>query len=166
MRCNDWSDRCYFTPLVITFGCHWPSHFVCICIHNMSFDAQFRKTLVYKQGFLSYLLHWENVSNCLPGIKLWNNLHSSSFPLPHLVKIVRNFQANLSWQNSLFSLFFCISTLGYLSRHLESLLDVIELIILRAFTCRAPKLGPAPSMCPSLPGWSPCSLHALPDFEK
>ena len=44
------------------------------------------KTLIYKQWNLTYWPFWKNVTNHLHGIKLWNNLHSSSFPLLHLLK--------------------------------------------------------------------------------
>ena len=45
---------------------------------------------------------WEHITNSLHGIKLRNNLHSSSFPLHHLWKILHKFQATLYKSISLF----------------------------------------------------------------
>ena len=36
-RCNDWLARSYFTPLGITFECHYVNHFVCISMQGRVF---------------------------------------------------------------------------------------------------------------------------------
>ena len=69
-------------------------------------DTQTNKeTFLCKRGIWLTCLFEKNVTNNVHGIQLLNNSHSSSFPLLHLFKRLCKFQANLSRQNSLFSLF-------------------------------------------------------------
>ena len=56
-------------------------------------------------GGLTYLSRWETQNTYLHTIKLWNNLHSSPFPLLHLWKILHKFQATFGSWFSLFSPF-------------------------------------------------------------
>ena len=46
--CNDWPDRCCFTPLAITFGAIELT-ILCVFVCKVGcFDAQIKETLLYK----------------------------------------------------------------------------------------------------------------------
>ena len=74
----DWPNRCCSTPLAITF--------VCIHMHGKIFWCSYYGDPNVQIGGLTYLPLWENVTNYLHGIKLWNNLHFSIFKPLFLAK--------------------------------------------------------------------------------
>jgi hypothetical protein len=66
--CNDWPYRSCFTPLRIAFGCHWVSHFTCICMQSRMLMPQIRETLQYKYEVWLICLFGNNLQGitCIP----------------------------------------------------------------------------------------------------
>lgn len=81
-----------FTPLAITSGYHQVSRFVCICMQSMIFQCSNKRDSITQVRGLIYLSLWKKTTTYLHGIKLWNNLQSSSFPLLYLWKILHKFK--------------------------------------------------------------------------
>jgi hypothetical protein len=65
---------------------------LCVFVCKVGFfDAQIKGHSIVQVRDLTYLSIWGDIPNSLHG-----NLHSSSFPLFHLLKILHKFQATLS----------------------------------------------------------------------
>lgn len=74
------------------------------------FNAQIMGVLLYKQGGLTNLPLWENVTSYLHGIKLRNILQSLSFPVLHLWEFIAQISSNPFQPNQLIFTVFRIST--------------------------------------------------------
>ena len=104
----------------------WVSLSSSFCVHSrISRCSNWGDSIIQVRG-LTYLPLWKIITNYLHGIKLWNNLHSSSFTLLHLAQIytktLQFFQATRAGQIILFSPFSVSLPLQIFMKHEPTLL--------------------------------------------